>query len=39
MQEGSKIKDSNLIMNGQEAETLKERLSRIGRHSGAVEEN
>jgi len=39
MQEGSKIKDSNMIMNGQEAETLRGRLLRIGRHSGAAEEN
>jgi len=39
IQEGSKIKDSNMIMNGQEAETLKGRLLCIRRQSAVAEKN
>ena len=35
----SKIKDPDMIMNGQGAETRKARLLRIWRHSGEAEEN
>jgi hypothetical protein len=38
-QEGSKIKDCNMIMNGQEAKTLKGWLLRTGRQSALAEEN